>query len=246
MKEQRDEPEKALVKKMYDAAITAIVSGITQPYLGAGLLATGIGSALSAMAPHILDKAIEHRQRNKDWAIEIALRTFDEGVDIFKERLSSDVERVELFVRVLEAAAPTTLDAKVIALGRVLAYGLEEDADMGEAFMLAAALADMEGPHILVLQRIHEQPVAPEETRTNQERGWDKNDIAQVMPEYNTTLDGILATLSRHGLLMDVGRVNYPGSVGPTIWTISPLGSRIVFLLSYEVELLLRQMQEEE
>ncbi|MGH7883787.1 MAG: hypothetical protein ACREN8_12950, partial [Candidatus Dormibacteraceae bacterium] len=131
----------------------------------------------------------------------------DEGVDIFKERLSSDVERVELFVRVLEAAAPTTLNAKVIALGRVLAYGLEEDADMGEAFMVAAALADMEAPHVLILQRINEQPIAPEETRTNQDRGWDKNDIAQAMPEFNTTLDGILAGLSRHGLLMDMGRV---------------------------------------
>jgi hypothetical protein len=115
---------------------------------------------------------------------------------------------------------------------------------MGEAFMLAAALADMEAPHAVVLQRIHEQPVAPEETRTNQDRGWDKSDIEQAMPEFNTTLDGILATLSRHGLLMDVGRVNYPGSVGPTIWTISPLGRRAALLLSHEVDLLLRQMQE--
>jgi hypothetical protein len=110
--EQGDEPGKALTKKMYDAAITRIVSGITQPYLGEGSLATGFVSALSAVAPHILDKAIKYRQRNKDWALEISLRTFPEGVDIFKERLSSNVERVELFARVLEAAAPTTCTPK--------------------------------------------------------------------------------------------------------------------------------------
>jgi hypothetical protein len=243
--EERDDSAKTLGKQAFDAAITAITSGAIQSYAGTGLAVSAFTGALSAIVPHVLEKAIQHRQRNEDWTIEIALRTFPEGVDIFKERLSSNVDRIELFARILKSAAPTTLDAKVIALGRVLAYGLEEDANMGEAFMLAAALADMEGPHILVLQRIHEQTVAPEETRTNQERGWDKNDIAQAMPEFDTTLDGILATLSRHGLLMDVGRVNYPGSVGPTIWTISPLGRRAMFLLNHEVELFLRQMQEE-
>ena len=225
MDRESDESKKNLGKRVLDATFVSLVSDTIQVYTGTGLVANTLGSAISAMVPHMLDRAIKHRRRNEDWAIEIALRTFPEGIDIFKERLPSNVERIELFARILRAAAPTTLDAKVIALGRVLAYGLEDDADMGEAFMLAAALSDMEGPHILVLQRIHEQPVAPENARTNQERGWDKNDIAQVMPEFNTTLDGILATLSRHGLLTDVGRVNYPGSVGPTIWTISPLAA---------------------
>jgi hypothetical protein len=238
--------EENLAKKAFDAAIVAITSGTIQSHAGTGLVASAFAGALAAIAPGALEKAIKHRQRNEDWAMEIALRTFPEGVDIFKERLSSNVERIELFARILRAAAPSTLDARVIALGRVLAYGLEDGADMGEAFMLAAALADLEALHILVLQRIDEQPVAPEETRTHQNRGWDKNDIVQTMPEFNVTIDGILATLSRHGLLTDTGAVMYPGSAGPAVWAISPLGKRVVFLLSHEVELLLRQMRQED
>lgn len=242
---------KELEISAWQMAIEASVSGagiLTQLALGAGIATTVAGGIVPVTASallHLTREVIRRRQKNPENVLNRAAESVG-GLDILEERLFSHDERIQLLGRVLEAAARTTLEKKVRALTRVLVDGLQDDADMGEAHILAEALAAIEEAHALVLQRIHDEPVAPEETRINQNTGWERNDIAQAMPEFNTTLDGILAVLAGHGLLMDMGRVNYPGKVGPVIWTISPLGSRIVFLLSHEVELLSRQMQEED
>ncbi len=56
----------------------------------------------------------------------------------------------------------TPLEAKLRALGRVLADGVrQEDGKAGEATVLATALDDIEAPHIEVLRLLSEQPLPP-------------------------------------------------------------------------------------
>lgn len=246
MDEQRAESEELVWQTLIEASASG--GGIlVQLASGAGVVPTAAGGAVAVVTPALLRmtrEVIKRRQNRADRALITAAEAID-GLDILEERLRNYDERVELLGRVLEAAARTPLEKKIRALSRVLVDGLQDDADMGEAFMLADALADMEEPHVLLLERIHEEPIAPAETRTNQNWGWDINDISQATRELNPTLNGILAVLARHGLLEDKGRVTYPGGVGPAVWTISQLGRRAVFLLSHELDRL-RQKQEEE
>lgn len=91
--------------------------------------------------------------------VERAARTLERAADVLNvglaelERLAArDDARTELLARVLAASAHTaTAAAKVEALGQVLADGLQDDARLDEALLLAAALHDLEALHVRVL-----------------------------------------------------------------------------------------------
>lgn len=137
-----------------------------------------------------------------------------------------------------EAAARTPLEAKVRALGRVLAEGLEEGAAVDDPLLLAAALADVEAAHVVVLQHFVINPLPPDELRRPnhpEPRGWEAAQLAHALPDVAGLLDGLLAVLAGHGLIKDQGAVVYPGSTGPSVWAITDLGRRCLFLLGDDV-----------
>jgi hypothetical protein len=245
MEEQRDKPEE-LVSQM---AIEAAAGGggiLTQLAMGAGLTTTvagGVAPVVISALVRATREVIRRRQNRAGRLLVIAAETVG-GLEIFEERLYSHDERVELLGRVLEAAArTTTLEAKIRALSHVLVDGLEDDADMSEAFILAAALADVEEPHVEVLRYIDAQPVPPLELRPHEDlepQGWEVDYLARALPEVAEILDGLVAVLTRHGLLKELGGVTYPSSVGPAMLTISRLGQRLVFLLGHEADWLSR------
>jgi hypothetical protein len=156
------------------------------------------------------------------------------GLDILEERVAGHDERVELLARVLEAAGRSTLEAKVRALGRVLADGLREGELLDEAFMLAAALDELEAAHILVLQFIaaaHPPSETGDGSKQPATRGWETDALVQELPDIAVVVEPAVAVLARHGLLSASGGRNFPGHVGPAIYRISPLGTRCLFLL---------------
>lgn len=70
----------------------------------------------------------------------------------FEELLDRDQGHAELLARVLQASAcAVTAQEKINALGRVLADGLQGPDKLDEALLLAAALNDLERPHVQVL-----------------------------------------------------------------------------------------------
>jgi hypothetical protein len=167
-------------------------------------------------------------------AANVAAESMQVGMDIFEERILEYNYRLELFTRVVHAAAHSNLEVKITALGLVLAQGLDDEGDFDEAFALAGALADIEGPHILVLEKIDRLPIPPVEIRrdpTDEPIGWESSDVAKALPEVAAVVDNVVAALSRHGLIRDRGRANYPGTVGPAIWNITDLGRRCLFLI---------------
>lgn len=67
------------------------------------------------------------------------------GEDVLVRLGTTDPARLELTMQVLEAAARTTYEDRIRALGRVLAQGLQDDV-ADEARFLIAAIGDVEAP----------------------------------------------------------------------------------------------------
>jgi hypothetical protein len=160
-------------------------------------------------------------------------------------------ERKEaLATQALSAGAATTLDEKIVGLGRVLADGLasEDDARLDEFALLLAALADLEAPHLRVLawfaeEGYYEFPVHPEVPWADAELRWDaysRADVEADFEQYGIGLDGVFATLTRHGLIAELApdisaafeqyrRRGLDGQMGRVTnqarrWRVTPLG----------------------
>lgn len=249
MNEQRNKPEN-LVSQI---AIETAASGggiLTQLAMGAGVATTvagGITPPIISALVRMTQAVIRRRQNSAATTLNTAAEWVG-GLDILEERVYSHDERVELLARVLDAAARTTTPReKFRALSRVLVEGIQDDADIGEAFILAAALADIEAHHVEVLRYINEQPTPPPEFRPGYDHkpiGWEPDYLAKALPELAGILAGLIAVLIRHGLLKQLGGTTYPGATGPAMLTISRLGHRVLFLLSEEADWLTRRTQD--
>ncbi|MDP9401827.1 MAG: hypothetical protein M3P85_00525, partial [Actinomycetota bacterium] len=135
--------------------------------VGVGLqLATGdeAGTVVGGIVPpalllaYRLDVASRERRAARA-ARTLEVATDDLGVDLpGLERLAlRDDGRASLVARVMAASAnAVTAQEKVEVLGHVLATGLGADDRLDEALLLAAALDDLEAPHVRTLTSLGE------------------------------------------------------------------------------------------
>jgi hypothetical protein len=199
-----------------------------------------VGSVAGAVLPpslvlgmELYDRGMARRRQRASRAIEIAATCLG-GLDILEERTANYDERVELLMRVLEAAGRTPLDAKVRALGRVLAEGVSGDGSIDQAFAMAAALDDMEASHVAALHHLAHVPTPPPKLRINpdfEEQGWQVRQLAAALPDLARNIDGVAAVLIRHGLMRAGGGVLYQNNAGPAVYRVAWLGLRCLFLL---------------
>ncbi|MDK3258099.1 hypothetical protein [Blastococcus capsensis] len=216
------------------AASTGTLADIAAGGGAAGTAAGGLASIGVLVVDRFVGVVRRHRQERAGRMLAVAAEVLG-GLDILEERTTADDERVELLGRILEAAVRTPLEEKIRALGRVLGEGLSQDGDVSEAMVLATALADIEAPHVAVLQLLYEQPGPPAELlRAGIDRatGWEATAVAAALPNLGDVVDGLLAVLGGRGLLKDSGGVPYPGGVGPAVWVATDLGRRCLFLLA--------------
>lgn len=130
---------------------------------GASLeVATGgaAGTVVGAVVPPLLGVALRADAAAQQRRLDRVARTMEVAAselgDVRPARLEElvlqDDARTELLARVLQASAcAATAQEKVDALGRVLALGVTDGDRLDEALVLAAALADLEAPHVKVL-----------------------------------------------------------------------------------------------
>lgn len=218
------------------ALASGVTSALAQLSLGAGPLGVlaGTFAPVGVQGASVVAARILRRQAEKvGQTLEVAASILDVGIDIFDERLPGHDERVELLARVIEGAARSTIDEKVLALGRVLAQGLSDDGDADEALILAAALAVLEGPHVVVLQHLGTHPEPPRDylrPGIDSTLGCEIHHLARALPGLADVLDGLIAVLAGQGLVRDVSGTT-TGTIGPRLWAITPLGRRCLFLL---------------
>ena len=127
---------------------------------------------------------------------------------------SATPARERLTGHVLNAAANTVMQGKIRALGRTLAHALADGGDdrVDEAEFVVAALADLEVPHARVLDTMA-RPAIFSYPPTD-EAGWDQvrtalrqwqwSILKRDLPQYGSTLEAVLGTLERRGLIVEL------------------------------------------
>jgi hypothetical protein len=206
--------------------IAAVAAG------GAGSAAAGLwlGPEASLLAGPLAAEAMEAalertrtlRQRNASLMLEEAARiaaTSDVSAVDLLEGLTSDPARMQLFAAALDAAARAIADAKLRMLGQALANGslAQDDAQLNLELLIVRALADIEAPHLRVLDRMYprqkkdrywdaQTPVEGNARAFSLEELYGNTRTAQIsgwtgFPELGEGLDSVLATLRAHGLL---------------------------------------------
>jgi hypothetical protein len=231
----------AVMSKRTDALVVAAMAAsggvIGEIAVGGGVAGTVAGGLVPVgvqAADRLGGLAVARRRERQGWVLEAA-DLLDPGVDVFEERWPDYDERVELLARVLEAAGRATFAAKIQALGRVLREGLSEDGDIGEATVLAAALAVVEPPHVPLLQYLDEHRNSPppyEGASAGRPRsGWRIAELVEAQPWQSAfVMDALLAVLAGQGLVRDS-----PGDSLEDMtvehWSITPMGRRCLLLL---------------
>jgi hypothetical protein len=149
--------------------------------------------------------------------VEAAIELMDVGLDIFEEQSREYAPRLELLAQILEAAAHTSMQEKIKALSKVLADGFGDSEDaIARARIVAAALADIEAPHIRVLALLKEEPhprpgipseeaailqISEDEDGPPPPAGWNVGELGERLKQDATIMPAILAVLSGHGVI---------------------------------------------
>lgn len=232
-----DEPQPTALERL--AATTAAAAG--------GLVGYGIGgpegALIGAASPGAVDlawqlgnRALQGRLTRGSRTLDIAAEQLDIDLDQLAERATADAARLELLARVLEAAGRSPIEDKVAALGRTLASGLDPAGQVDEALVLAAALDDLEAPHIQMLALIVEHEVATVVARCPDtgKAGWNTDQLRDALPQMRLVLPAVIQTLDRHGLVADrADRETYAGT-GRARYGATDLGRRCIELLRGE------------
>lgn len=119
--------------------------------------------------------------------------------------LTGDPEMIALTQRVLDAAASSGNEKKLRGLGALLGRAAANPGDrLDETQVLVAALADLEGPHLLVLDILTQQP--PVEWA-----GWAPSQVRERVSMGPEFVLACLNALTRHGLAAPVSGTGLAG-----------------------------------
>lgn len=216
--EHRDENQEAAA-----AAAGALLGSIGGP--GGAIAGAWLGPKLKRWVRGVWAELSESaRQRQTDvlfWAIREGV-----PVDEMEARIRAS-KRTELLTGLaLDAAWQTTWEDKVHTLGRSLASGLlaEDDATIDTEQMIIAAIADIEAPHLAMLELLvawrpgrhsAEPPIVgpldlPKDSHDSlfvlgwdvTWREWPRSLIGDERPNLAPLAPGLLGTLQRHGLVI--------------------------------------------
>jgi hypothetical protein len=222
-----------------DVALAAVGAGLQLASPGAaGTLAGAVLPPAMLLALRADERARQRRLERAARTLEVAAQELGVGLEEVEQLGLRDEEHTELLMRVLQASAcAITAREKVEALGRVLADGLRHDEKFDEALLLAAALGDLEAPHVRTLRGIGQ-------VWRGRGKGlhWDYREHAR---EWYTTGDMALAAggslaapavvgvLARHGLVEQAtrDRRGINGVEREQVWSISALGTKCLVLL---------------
>jgi hypothetical protein len=198
--------------------------------------------ALDLIAPvrgEAVAKFVERRRSRRFNAIQTmsnALRAdLGDRADELLEGVLADDRRLALFDRAVEAAARTALHGKARMLGRALASGAlaSDDAELDRAELRLEVIADLEAPHVKVLELL--EAILVTRTRTVDASARVRPDSGEILdesaptpaPDSGVKLDSlrreatglggglhhVLAVLERNGLIVQtdtaIGAIRY-------------------------------------
>lgn len=164
--------------------------------LSALALVPVVGGSLSVIA----ERTRERSRANIAEAGRAAIEEIGDA-DLLVERLRDDERLAYLFLNALEAAERTALRGKRRLLGRVIGRAAKDAALLDESELLAAALRDLDAPHLQALADVEQALKANRRTQPLVV-------VNEIMQKYPAP---IRAALRRHGLVKEVTTYDYAG-----------------------------------
>jgi hypothetical protein len=192
-------------------AISAVTGGVLS--LGAAVL-SGIdptaGYAVAAMAgsaPPLATVFVEgwrSRIRRADVAAAEGSSSSGTPLEVLINNSISDPTRLALSMDAFDAAMRSALDAKVVALGRSWAAGVNgDDGTAAQEHQFIRSIARLELPGIRVLDVLTRDYRTAPQTATALVSGWTPLGLASELPEYSLVIQPVLGLLVSEGLAMD-------------------------------------------
>jgi hypothetical protein len=172
--------------------------------------------------PSLVDVLVPFMRRRDSALLEAATADAQMPIEELAHRLSATAAHVALLRESILGAREAVLEEKVAFLGRCLANGASgDDAVVSTETFFAAAIRDLEAPHLRVLSLIKANPTMPERALM-----YDPHNIGPPLVP-------IMATLTRHGLIQeweqDPSRRDRLGvSLLHRSWSLSAFGSQVI------------------
>jgi hypothetical protein len=198
----------------YSRALAAALGAVGGAAVGgpAGAIAgAALGVAFEPFAAHIFEELGLDGKRRAGRVLGTAFEAVGRSEEEF-ERLIGASERARLITGIaMSSATKTAWEDKVKTLGRSLASGLlaEDDATVDIEQLILAAIADIEGPHLALLDLlVNFQPPTSwgdppaVAVRNPRRREFNVAQIKYARPRLAPVLQGLTGTLERHGLIM--------------------------------------------
>lgn len=185
----------------------------------AGMVVAGpVGAAVGAIAAPAAEQLMTRVRLEWTRRGEIVLTEAEAEAglprDDLLERLALDDELQALLARVIAASSATAFERKLVAQGRVLGRAVSDVLRVDEAVCMAAALNDLEKPHVALLERLNE----PNPDADENSQGWSRRQLVTAMPEAAHLIPNLVGILERHGLAVDNrGGMTYLDDVRPFI-----------------------------
>jgi hypothetical protein len=198
-------------------AMAAQLTGVVDP--GLGLLAAG-AKEIADPALIGLGESVKQAYQRRVWRLwRVSCDESGLEPETLGERLARDEPALSLTAETVEAAIRTAVPEKIGALGRVLANAAHDNAKVDAERLVVRALAQIEAPHIGLLDLLAGEPPA-KVVQGHEARalGWTPDEIADRLPGHTGVLDPLLVALQSSGLIEAVGSV--------TTWDGSPFADQ--------------------
>ena len=219
------------------ALAAAIGAAAGLPLGPAGMVGGAIGgSLLEPPAVWMLERLRQAVKRRDQVVIDVTCETADVAAEELFTRISEDEQLQILFVKAIEAATRTSWEDKLRTLGGSLASGFlsSDESEVGIEQLIMAAIADMEAPHLALLDllvawrppqtRDETYPIRlgiPEDSDSQAssrdwsvgQRKWYVHVIKTYRPRLAPVSTSLVGTLERHGLAIYESNIDNSSSL---------------------------------
>jgi hypothetical protein len=223
---------------------------------GAGAAAVGgavagpVGAVLGAVAQEAVNEAaqrlirliIKRREERAAQVMAVGAEVSNASMDRFSETIESSPELLALLAETVQAAMETSLEAKIYALGRCLANGVQDDTTVDAERLRVRGLARIEAQEAKLMALLNEaiplRLADPERGIPENARwlGWPRVEILGHLPGFTSVLDASIALLVAEGLAIDAGVGAYGGGgPGREQWILTDFGKDCLRLLQSAV-----------
>jgi hypothetical protein len=198
---------KAVALEATGTFVGSVVSAVLERDLGPQLASAAgdVAGAITKEASSFVGRLFADRRRRATSVVEQASEAAAQpNVDEFLTKLLGDEHHRELLYRSIQAAAQSTSEAKIRTLASALASGAmsEDPAVVDESLVVVDTLAQLEAPHIRLLELLTAEPADPATANYGfRPWPWRQHQITDADPGLSNAFDALLARLTSLGMV---------------------------------------------